>query len=185
MLKLLAFVMPLGLDSFAVAAMLGGAGVSRRDRWRISALFVGFEAGMPLLGLLLGAPLARAVGGVADYLAAAALIGVGVWMLLSDDEDAEQDKARRLSTAHGWAVIGLGIGISLDELAIGFSLGLTGLPVVEVVIAIAVQAFIAVQLGLRFGARVGERVREGAERVTAIALILLGVGLAAVRLWHH
>jgi uncharacterized membrane protein YfcA len=127
--------------------------------------------------------LAHALGNVADYLAAATLIGVGAWMLLSDDEDAEQDKARRLSTAHGWTVMGLGIGIGLDELAMGFSLGLTGLSVTEVVIAMAVQAFIAVQLGLRLGARVGERVREGVERVAAVALILLGLGLAAAKAW--
>jgi hypothetical protein len=43
--------------------------------------------------------------------------------------------------------------ISLDELAIGFSLGLPRLSVVSVVAAIAVQAFVAVQLGLLLGAR--------------------------------
>jgi putative Mn2+ efflux pump MntP len=107
---------------------------------------------------------------------------VGVWLLLSGDEDAEEERVRRLSKAHGLAVVGLGVGISLDELAIGFSLGLTRLSVVEVVVAIAVQAFIAVQLGLRLGARVGDRLREGIERVAAVALILLGVVLAVEHL---
>jgi hypothetical protein len=69
MLKLLAFVLPLGLDSFATAAALGTAALPARQRWRISALFVIFEAGMPLIGLALGAPLAHAIGGIADYLA--------------------------------------------------------------------------------------------------------------------
>jgi putative Mn2+ efflux pump MntP len=36
---------------------------------------------------------------------------------------------------------GLGISISLDELAIGFSLGSTHLPVIPVIIGIGVQAF--------------------------------------------
>jgi putative Mn2+ efflux pump MntP len=184
-LKLLAFVLPLGLDSFAIAAMLGALGLSRRDWWRISALFVGFEAAMPLVGLALGAPLARAVGGVADYLAAAALVGIGAWMLLGENEEAEEAKARRLTTARGWAVVGLGVGISLDELAIGFSLGLTRLSIVEVVIAIGVQAFIAVQVGLYLGGRIGERFREGVERVAAVVLILLGLWLVAARLLHH
>jgi len=121
-LRLLAFVLPLGLDSFAVAAALGALSPSRRERWRIAALFVAFEAGMPLVGVAIGAPIAHVVAGVADYVAAAALVAVGGWMLLSGDEDAEEERVRRLSKSHGLAVIGLGIGISLDELAIGFGL---------------------------------------------------------------
>ncbi len=182
MLKLLAFVLPLGLDTFAVAAALGALNPSRRERWRIAALFVAFEAVMPLVGLVLGAPLAHAVSGIADYLAAAALIAVGAWMLLSGDEDAEEEKVRQLSRAHGLAMVGLGISISLDELAMGFSLGLARLSIAEVVIAIAAQAFIAVQLGLHLGGRVGDRLRENIERVAAIALIVLGLVLATARL---
>lgn len=185
MVRLIVFVLPLGIDSFAVAAMLGAVGVSRRQRWRIALLFVAFEAGMPLIGLGLGAPLAHAIGGVADYLAAAALVGVGLWMLLGGDEDAEEDKARQLVNAHGVAVLGLGLAISIDELAIGFSLGLTHLPAVEVVVAIAVQAFIAAQLGLALGARVGERWRENAERLAAVALIGLGVFVLVEHLTHR
>jgi manganese efflux pump family protein len=181
-LRLLLFVLPLGLDCFAVAAALGALSPSRRERWRITGLFVGFEAGMPLLGVAIGAPIAHAVAGIADYLAAAALAAVGGWMLLSGDEDAEEERVRRLSKTRGLAVIGLGVAISLDELAIGFSLGLTKLSVVEVVIAIAVQAFIAVQLGLHLGERVGDRLREGIERLAAIALIALAVVLLIERL---
>ena len=40
--------------------------------------------------------------------------------------------------------------------------------------AIAVQAFVAAQLGLAAGARIGERWRERAGQVAGIALILLG-----------
>jgi hypothetical protein len=105
---LLAFVLPLGVDSFAIAATLGAAAVSAKQRWRITGLFVLFEAGMPLLGLAIGAPLARAVGGVADYLAAAALVAVGLWMLFGGDEDTEQDKARRLLDARGFVMVGWG-----------------------------------------------------------------------------
>lgn len=174
MIKLLAFVLPLAVDSFAVAALLGASGVTRGRRWRICALFVVFEAGMPLIGLALGAPLAGAIGGVADYLAAAALIALGAWMLVSDEE-GEEGNAGRLASASGWSLLGLGMSISLDELAVGFSLGLVGLPVVPVILAIAVQAFLAAQVGLALGAKVGERLRENAERAAALALIGLGI----------
>lgn len=185
MVRLIIFVLPLAIDSFAIAATLGAVGVSTGQRWRIAGLFVAFEAGMPLVGLALGAPLAHAIGGVADYVAAAALAGVGLWMLLGGDEDAEEDKARRLAGARGLAVLGLGLAISVDELAIGFTLGLTRLPPVEVVVAIAAQAFVAVQLGLALGARVGERWRENAERLAAVALLGLGAFVLVEHLTHH
>jgi putative Mn2+ efflux pump MntP len=182
LLTLVGFVLPLGLDSFAVAAAVGAAGVlTRAARWRICALFVAFEAGMPLIGLALGAPLARAVGGVADYLAAAALLATGAWMLVHGEDGEEEENAGRLARAHGVALLGLGLSVSLDELAIGFSAGLARLPAVPAIVAIGVQAFVAVQLGVRLGARVGERRREVAERVAGAALIALGLFLVGER----
>ena len=182
LLRLIVFVLPLALDSFAVAAALGAAGpLPGRQRLSISLVFLVFEGGMPVLGLAAGAPLAHAVGRSADYLAAAVVIGIGIWMS-AHTESGEEDRAAGLTTAHGLAIIGLGIGISLDELAIGFGLGLTGLPIVPVVIAIAAQALLATQVGLSVGARIGERFREAAERVAGVALIALGLFLAAERL---
>ena len=184
MLKLLAFVLPLGLDSFAVAAAIGATQVTTMwQRLRISMVFVIFEGGMPLIGLGLGTALARGIGHVASYLAGAAVIAIGAWMLLAASKD-EEEKASRLTSSLGLALIALGISISLDELAIGFTIGLAHLPVTAVIVAIALQAFIAAQLGLAVGARIGERWRERAKQVAGIALILLGAYLIAERLAH-
>ncbi len=171
MLKLLAFVLPLGLDSFTVAAAIGAVQPAGwRPRVRVSAVFVIFEGGMPLIGLAAGRALARGIGTVADYVAAAVVIAVGAWMLAGDDDEG----AARIGSLHGLALIALGLSISLDELAIGFTIGLTRLPVTAVIAAIAVEAFVAAQLGLAAGARIGERWRERAGQVAGIALILLG-----------
>ncbi|MEP7022530.1 MAG: manganese efflux pump [Actinomycetota bacterium] len=177
MVKLLAFVLPLGLDSFAVAAAIGAAQVPAwRLRLRISLLFLIFEGGLPLIGLGIGTALARGIGHVADYLAAAAVIAIGAWMLLASEQD-EDEKASRITATRGLALVALGISISLDELAIGFSIGLTRLPITAVIVAIALQAFLAAQLGLAVGARIGERWRERAEQAAGTALILLGAYL--------
>ena len=94
LLRLLAFVLPLGVDSFAVAAALGAAGLtSAAERARISAIFVAFEAGMPLIGVAAGGGLARAIGSVADYVAAAAVSGLGAFMLIHSNESAEEQVA--------------------------------------------------------------------------------------------
>ncbi len=178
MLAVLAFVLPLGLDAFAVAAAVGARRPDRAQRWRVTGLFVLCEAGMPLVGLALGAPIAALVGSVAEYLAAAALVAVGVWLLLSSDENEER-LADRLLSATGWAALAVGLAIGLDELAIGFTLGLAGLPIGAVIVAIAVQTLVASQLGLALGARIGAAWRERAEQLAGLLLILLG-GVMAV-----
>jgi manganese efflux pump family protein len=182
MLKLLAFVLPLGLDSFAIATAIGAArATTASQRLRISLLLVIFEGGMPLIGLGLGSVLAHGIGVAADYLAAIVVSGIGAWTLLSDDQD-EEAKASRITTSRGLALMGLGIGISMDELAIGFSIGLTRLPVTTVIAAIALQAFIAAQLGLATGVKIAERWRERTERLAGITLVVLGAYLFAEQL---
>ena len=182
MLKLLAFVLPLGLDSFAVAAAIGAMQVTTVwQRLRISLVFVIFEGGMPLIGLGVGTALAHGIGQAAGYLAGAAVIAIGAWMLIADDED-EEEKAGRITTSRGVALIALGLSISLDELAVGFTIGLVHLPVTAVIVAIALQAFLAAQLGLALGATIGERWRERAEQVAGIALMLLGAYLIGEQL---
>jgi putative Mn2+ efflux pump MntP len=181
-LKLLAFVLPLGLDSFAVAAAIGASQTTgARQQLRISLVFVVFEGGMPLIGLGLGTVLARGIGQAAGDLAGAAVIAIGTWMLLAGDKD-EEDRASGITTSRGLALVALGLSISLDELAIGFTIGLAHLAVTAVIVAIAVQALAAAQLGLAIGARIGERWRERAEQVAGIALILLGAYLIADQL---
>jgi manganese efflux pump family protein len=172
-LKLVALVIPLGLDTFGVAVALGIAGLPREHRLRVSLLFAGFEAAMPLIGVALGAPLGRAIGNAADYIAAALITALGIYMLLS--EKHEEDRLLSLTRRGLLGALVLGVGISLDELAIGFSAGLLRLPIAALVIAVAAQAFILTQIGLGLGGRVSEAMREATEKLAGAALIALGV----------
>jgi putative Mn2+ efflux pump MntP len=180
-LRLVALLLPLSLDTFAVAAALGAAGLSRSQRLRVSLVFMGFEAAMPLVGIGVGQAIGHTVGSLADYLASAALLALGGFLLFGDGDD-EADTAATLARAHGLAVIGLGFSISLDELAIGFSIGLLRLPLAWAIGLIAGQALLAAQFGLRLGTRLGEHLRERAERFAGLALIVLGVVFLAERI---
>lgn len=181
MVKLALFVLPLGLDTFAVSAALGMRGLPRRERLRVSLLMSGFEMVMPEVGLLLGRALGSVVGSAADYVAVAVLGAVGVWMLLHQ----EQDEGNRVVGLAGGSVLlllALGISISLDELAMGFSIGLLHLSIWRAVALIGAQAFVVAQLGLRLGARAGEAVRERTEQLAGLALIGLAVLFGVERL---
>ena len=181
MLKLIVFVLPLGFDTFAVAAALGVQGLPAKERLKASLLMSSFEMGMPIVGLLLGRGLGVAIGGVADYVAAAALLALGGWMLVADEGD-EGEKVSALSSRGGLALVGLGISISLDELAMGFTIGLLRLSIVLAVVLIGIQAFAVAQLGLRLGAKLGDAAREWAEKLAGAALVGLGILILAEKL---
>lgn len=174
MFRVVALILPLALDTFAVSAAIGVAGIDRRRRLRLSLVFAAFEGLMPLAGFLIGSRLGNAVGGRADLAAGAVLIGLGLYTLLEEDQGEELEAVSRMARTHGLALIGLGVSVSLDELAIGFSLGLLGISIGVAVLLIALQAFIVTQVGVRLGARVGEGIREGAGRLAGLALVVLG-----------
>ena len=181
-LKLIALVLPLSLDTFAVSAALGVAPLSSRERWRLSLVMALFETVMPLVGFAAGGLAGGALGGAADYVAAAVLAAAGLLMLRGDGAEGGGGLAGRM---HGLAAIGIGVSVSLDELAVGLAIGLLGLPVLLVAVLVGAQALLASQLGVRLGARLGERVGEGAERLAGALLLTLAVGLGLLRLTGH
>jgi manganese efflux pump family protein len=181
---LIALVVPLGLDTFAIAAALGMSGLTRQDRIRVTVLFTAFEMGMPIVGIVLGAVAGNVVGNAAEFVAIAVLIGLGVFMLWPRrDARDESERVGLLARTRGLAAIGLGVSISLDELAIGFTLGLLRFPVVLVIALIGLQTLIVTQAGLRLGSRIGEAVRERAEQLAGVVLAALGVVLLGQRLF--
>ena len=176
-------LLPLGLDTLALAAALGMAGLEKRDRLRVTLVFTAFEAGMPIAGMLVGRAAGAFLGTWAGYGGIAFLFVAGLLLLRpGHDESEETGRLRLLAHARGLAILDLGLSISVDELAVGLSAGLLGISIVLTVAWIAVQAFVATQVGLRLGGRLGEGIRERAEWVAGVALILVALVLLVLRL---
>jgi len=181
--RVVALVLPLGLDTFAIAAALGMTRLTVAQRVRFGLLFAAFEGGMPIIGLLVGVGVGRVIGGWSEYVAIAALAGIGAYMPFGPDKDDE--RVQRLVASTGTAMIVLGLSVSLDELAIGFGLGLLNVPIVPAVVLIAAQAFIVSQVGFAIGGRIGAATREGAENVAGAALILIAGALLVAKILGH
>lgn len=176
-------LLPLALDTFALAAALGVAGLEQRDRLRVSLVFTVFEAGMPIVGVLVGGLIGNFLGVWAGYGGIAFLVIAGILLLRpGKDEEDETRRLRLLAHARGLAVLDLGLSISIDELTVGLSAGLIGLSIAVVVIWVAIQAFLAAQVGMRFGARFGEELRERSEQAAGIALIAVAAILLVLKL---
>jgi manganese efflux pump family protein len=176
-LTVAALILPLAIDTFVLGTALGAAGLAKRERLRTSLTLTAFEAGMPAVGFLIGAGVGGFIGRWADYFAAAVLAATGAWMLRpgGDEEQEQEQKVRLLESARGWAIVLLGLSISLDELAIGFGVGLLRLPLLLLVALIAAQAFVAAQLGMRLGSHLAERARQAAGQLAGALLELAAV----------
>lgn len=184
-LVLPALLLPLALDTFALATALGVAGLPTRVRFRTSLVLAAFEAGMPIVGFLLGRGLGDLVGRFAGYTGALAIAVAGVLLLRSDEEAAERQRLRFLAHAQGLAIIDLGIAISLDEFGIGLGLGLLQLPLLAAVAYLGAQAFVAAQFGLWLGGRVREEWLQGAERLAGLLLVATAIVFVAVKVTGH
>jgi putative Mn2+ efflux pump MntP len=177
-------VLPLGLDTFALSTVVGVLPLGRGQRLRIALVFATAEGLMPAVGLLLGAQVGRALGIWATYVAGAFLLGIGVWMWWNhhqeggqgkDNENDEAAKITRAVTMSMWSLLGLAVSVSLDELVLGFSFGLLGLPVITLLLLIALQALLVSLLGQWIGKNVGKRIGSYAEQLVGPVLSLLGI----------
>jgi manganese efflux pump family protein len=176
-----AFVIPLGFDTLAASIALGLRGV---QPWRPAFLFTAFEVTMPLVGIGVGRFVAARGESMAGYLGGMLVIGVGLYTLREAFEQGHEVGDLSFRTVRG--MIAAGLGISSDEIAIGFPLGALGLPVGTVLAAIGIQAFLATAGGILVGRTIGNRLGEQTSRISGVvagtAFVLLGTFLIAERL---
>jgi putative Mn2+ efflux pump MntP len=192
--RLVLFVLPLGLDTFALSTIIGMTPLPTRTRLRLALTFAAAEGIMPAVGLLLGLPLGNAIGAWSGYVAGALLCGMGTWLWWherrdggadDDDADAGKDEVARIAraaTASGWSVLGLAMSVSLDELAVGFSFGVLRIPLVPALLLIALQALLVSVAGQYIGRRAGQKVGERAEQLAGPAFAVLGLWFIAAQL---
>ena len=147
LVKTVLFVLPLGLDVLSVSTALGTLGLTGWARWRVSLVLASCQIGAMLAGLVLGAELAAAIGEPADYVGAGVFIVLGAYLLV-DRDTSEVERVRKRISENVLGLIVLGISISPDELAAGFGLGLSHIPVAAGFAAMALQGVIASQVGL-------------------------------------
>lgn len=175
--KVLALAVAIGANNLAASLALGALGQARR--WpRVALVFGAMEFTVPLVGIWLGRQAARWLGGVAAWLGPALLIAMGAWVATSPlrGRAAAQREARQVTTWGG--LVALSFGLAIDNVVVGFSLGLGEVDALLTAGVIAAAAVAFSVAGLHLG-RASRRAWETAATVGAgVALTAIGAALA-------
>jgi putative Mn2+ efflux pump MntP len=181
-LALVLSALAVGLDNFAAAIGIGIAGVDARTRLRVAAIFGFFEAAMPVIGLLIGHSSARGLGPSTRYIGGGLLAAAGLWLLAearrsSVDSPDGHDAQQRVGQSLGALVLS-GLALSIDNLVIGFGLGVTKTPLVASLVVFAAVSVGLTLAGLELGQTIGARLHAQADWVAGGVLIVVGILLA-------
>jgi manganese efflux pump family protein len=178
-LALLLVAGSLGLNNLAASIAIGLSGVDRATRTRTALAFGVFEAGMPVVGLLIGRQLSHALGSAAHIIGGLLLIAVGAQVIISATRSSSGDNSPpSVAGLRMRNLLVLAAALSIDNLVVGFALGAYGTPLVLSVAVIASVSVGLSLLGLELGARLGERVEHRSELISGI--VLMAVGLATL-----
>lgn len=177
LINVLVLAISLSLDAVAVS-IAGGVKAPRaglRDAVKVGLFFGGFQAGMPLLGFLLGNVFKDLVASASGWTAFVLLTLIGLNMVRHARGDHDHDDGRDILPT--LTLLALAVATSIDALVVGVTLSLAGLPLLVSVVVIGVVTFIASTGGYLFGKRLGTFFGEKIEILGGIALIAIGVKL--------
>ncbi|MGV9249923.1 manganese efflux pump MntP [Streptomyces sp. NPDC003697] len=165
----------LSLDNFRVSIALGTVPFGLKRAVQVALTFGLWDAIMPLAGMLIGHRIGESVGDVADLVGAAALGGYGLYLVISALRNPEPDELY-----HPWALFGIPLTLSLDNLFAGASLGLLGVSPWFSAALFGVMTAALSLVGLQLGRAAARLVRIRSDLLSGVTLI---IAAAALPLW--
>lgn len=162
-------------NNLAVAFSLGALNI-RYFWWRIIAVFGVFEFVIPLVGVFIGQQFSEFIADYVAYIGGSILLLFGLFMVYKSFNSSLEDEEYLLKKVTSWTgIISLAAGLSLDNLIVGFSIGLQNFHPVTTASVIAVSSVIFTFIGLNTGKYLKERFKKSTDLFSAILLIFLGI----------
>ncbi|HEY2077403.1 MAG TPA: manganese efflux pump [Streptosporangiaceae bacterium] len=188
-----------GMSNLAASIAIGVSGVDARTRLRVGLVFGAFEAGMPVVGLIIGAQAAGSLGHAARWVGAGLLIAVGLYALASaaragraqapahpqragstaDPADRAPGTADQVQPPRVSHLLVSGLALSLDNLVVGFALGAYHTSIALGVIVIGSVSVALSLIGLELGAGIGRWAGRRGEQLAGVMLISVGIAIAS------
>ncbi|MEE0777232.1 MAG: manganese efflux pump MntP family protein [Bacillota bacterium] len=163
----------LAMDAFAVSICKGLS----MDRIKIkNAVVIGlyfgiFQAGMPVIGYLLGVQFQSKITAI-DHWIAFILLGLIGFNMIREALSKEEEEANDSVDFH--TMIVLAIATSIDALAVGITFAFLGTNIVAAATIIGCVTFVTSLIGVKIGNLFGSRYKSKAEFIGGLILILLG-----------
>jgi len=172
-LPLLLLAAALGTDAMSLSIGIGLRGVRWQDVVRVSLVIGFFHIVMPLVGTVGGVYFGALAGGIAKWVGAVIVAYIGgrmIWGCLG----------RKSCPPPTWTLSGiplllLALGVSIDALSVGFSLGTFGYNIFVTALIFGIFGAVMTAIGLMFGHRLGKIVGDGGELIGGAVLIVLAI----------
>jgi manganese efflux pump family protein len=167
--ELLVLGFTLSLDNFRASIALGTPPFSLGRAVQVALMFGLWDGLAPLVGGLPGRYVGTAIEPIAEYVGPAVMGAYGLYLLVRAFRSAAPEELD-----HPWALFGIPLSLSLDNLIAGTSLGLLGVsPVLAAAIFAAIAVFMSFVMsfvGLCLGRAIGRLIphpRRSPERHSA------------------
>jgi manganese efflux pump family protein len=167
----------LSLDNFRTSVVLGAIQLSWRRAAKVALVFGFWDGLAPLVGILVGDYVGQRIGSTADFVAAGALAAYGVYLVVQAWRTPEPEEPDER-----WALLGLPLPLSLDNIVAGTSLGLLGFsPWIAPVLFGVITAIMSL-IGLQLGRAAARFIRIRSDLLTGVGLVVMAifVGLGVV-----
>jgi putative Mn2+ efflux pump MntP len=162
----------LSLDNFRTAIALGALQFSWARAVQVAGVFGLCDAIAPLVGILVGRYWSETIGSTAEYVGAVALGAYGLYLVIRAWRTAASEEVER-----PWAVFGLLVPLSADNVVAGTSLGLLGFsPWLAPPVFGVITALMAL-VGLQIGRAAAHVVRIRPDLLTGVALVVMATVL--------
>lgn len=178
-LRIIASAASLAMDAFSVSICVGLChnGLSPRQGFSLSGAFGAFQFAMPLAGAWISSRLTGFFDGFTPWVSAALIL----WVALSMIKEARGGigKTQSCMLISFKNIVVLAFATSLDALAVGFSMSITGTAAPKLAIAAGLITFLLSLLGAMSGGKIGEKTGDRAEYFGGAVLSLIALKIVA------
>jgi putative Mn2+ efflux pump MntP len=168
--SLLVIGFALSLDNFRTAVALGVGRFSWKRAAQISLTFGFWDGLAPLVGILVGDYLGNKIGSTADYVGASTLAAYGLYLIVQ----AFRTPAPEEGLDYRFALFGLPVPLSVDNIVAGTSLGLLGYSPWLAPPLFGFTTAVMSLAGLQLGRAIGQLIRIRPDLMTGLSLLVMG-----------
>lgn len=182
LLELFILAVGLSMDAFAVSICKGLSfkKMNVHNAVIVGLYFGGFQAGMPLLGFLLGMQFQEAIVNIDHWIAFILLSIIGSNMIREALNKEEEDYDDSLDMKN---MMLLAVATSIDALAIGVTFAFLQVQILPAVTFIGLTTFILSAIGVKVGNVFGTKYKAKAELSGGIILVLMGLKILVEHLF--